>query len=320
MKTQLYTIRSLPDSTLSDNQTVILDIGASSRYWRTSRLLNITLIRRAEICGSGFCETSYSAEEEADEYELLQLLAEELRDVREVITFNGTAFDLPHLHAKYKAYGLTDPLQGLKTRDLFLDYRFLYSFLGLAGRHLRDYDEAMLGYMRAGGFFPDPEETRHDALKTLRILGFDALISLLDGGWTFVSAARVPADAEPADGLSGEEHMLFTLRSEIPFHGMMSVHDQGCHLLFSGDTARISVPLTQGKLRFYHADTENYVYLPSEGYAVHKSVGAYVDREHKEKAVRTNCFHLFICSDKFLSDRKQLDNYISSLLLFLRSR
>ena len=104
MKTQLYTIRSLPDNNLSDNQTVILDIGASSRYWRTSRLLNITLIRRAEICGSGFCETSYSAGEEADEYELLQLLAEELRDVREVITFNGTAFDLPHLHAKYKAY------------------------------------------------------------------------------------------------------------------------------------------------------------------------------------------------------------------------
>ena len=94
MKTQLYTIRSLPDNNLSDNQTVILDIGASSRYWRTSRLLNITLIRRAEICGSGFCETSYSAGEEADEYELLQLLAEELRYEPFLIGAQNVSFPL----------------------------------------------------------------------------------------------------------------------------------------------------------------------------------------------------------------------------------
>ena len=315
MKTNSFQIRPLSDSPQSSDGTVILDITATGRYWQTSDITSVSVIRLPAPGQLNASALRLTAEKQEDEYEILTVLAAQLDDIREIITFNGNAFDLPHLHAKYKAYGLADPLTGKNVRDLFAEYRFLAGFLGLPGRHLRDYDDYLLQSVYAGRI-PQSAAAASDAEKTVRILSYDALIALLDGHFTFVRAEMIQ-DAETGTG-SGK--VLFTLEMADAFPGRISVTDEDCHLAVSGRTAQLLVRLTDGQLRYYHADTENYVYLPLEGYAVHRSVGAYVDKKHKEKAVRTNCFHLFTCSDTFLSDRKQLVNYLSSLLQFLRSR
>ncbi len=328
MKTNSFQIRPLSDSLQSSDGTVILDITATGRYWRTSDITSVSLIRLPAPGEHNTSALRLTAEKQEDEYEILTALAAQLDGVREIITFNGNAFDLPHLHAKYKAYGLADPLTGKNVRDLFAEYRFLAGFLGLPGRHLRDYDDYLLQSVYAGRI-PQSAAAASDAEKTLRILSYDALIALLDGHFTFVRAEMIQ-DAETGtgtgSGFGGETgsrvpgKVLFTLEMADAFPGHISVTDEDCHLAVSGRTAQLLVRLTDGQLKYYHADTENYVYLPLEGYAVHRSVGAYVDKKHKEKAVRTNCFHLFTCSDTFLSDRKQLVNYLSSLLQFLHSR
>ena len=296
-----------------ERDSVILDIAATGRYWRTSQIETITLITAA----SAPFEITMGLEKEADEYDMLLSLGELLENAREIITFNGTAFDLPQIRHKLAAYGMRDPLVGKEFRDLFLEYRPLAGILGLPSRRLADY----------AAFFGS-EDGGTDARRTLRLLAFDAFLDLLDGHFSLRDAAsdRTPAaipldDGTAAAASDGSPSVLYyTLSLRRVFPGRISIHDGIYHLIVERDTARISVHLRDGRIRCYHTDTENYDYLPLEGYAIHRSMSAYVDKTRKEKAVRENCFHLIAYSISFLSDRPLIETYLRSALQYLRSR
>jgi hypothetical protein len=65
---------------------------------------------------------------------------------------------------------------------------------------------------------------------------------------------------------------------------------------------------------------KDYLYLPEEGCAVHRSVALFVDRSHTVKAVRQTCFTRFQTTKKFLSDKSQTETYLKSVFSFLLSR
>ena len=277
---------------LSDT-TFILDITSEGRYWRTSALLSLELLGNG---GSLILES----EKEADEYEILITAADVLKDAGEIITFNGISFDLPFLHHKYAAYGEADPITGRHVRDLYLEYRKLAAVLGLPSRRLKDYAS-----MVSGG-----ENASDDAERTLAILSFDAVTSLLSGnfGISCVSTDEI------------KDAVVFHLHIDPPFDGSFSVHDGIYHLTVKGNQAALCAHQRDGMLRMYHDDIANYYYLPIEGYAVHKSIAESVDKTRKEKAVRENCFHLISCSDQFLNQKTSCEQYVRSALRFLYSR
>jgi hypothetical protein len=43
-------------------------------------------------------------------------------------------------------------------------------------------------------------------------------------------------------------------------------------------------------MKHFFSDYKNYYYLPLEDQSIHKSVGAFVDRDHREKARASNCY------------------------------
>ncbi len=272
----------------------VLDIDASGRYWRTSRLLGVTIIKD----GSMIC---FSTEKEADEYEILLGTADLLRSCTLIITFNGNAFDLPHLRHKYAAYGLEDPLIGRTFRDLFLEYRRIAPLLGLPSRKLSDYASKLGKYGGKGS---------SDALDTLAILTYDALIHLADEEFTITDSTDLEVPGA----------VLYRLRLSGSFDGSVSILDGIFRLDVSGDNACLTAAIENGKIRVYHTDTENYYYLPLEGYSVHRTMAQYVDRTRKEKAVRENCFHLVTYNRSFTEDQKTASKYISSVLRYLLSR
>ncbi len=53
---------------------------------------------------------------------------------------------------------------------------------------------------------------------------------------------------------------------------------------------RILIPVTQKTMKFYFKDYKNYYYLPVEDMAIHKSMAAYVDSTHKEKATKETAY------------------------------
>ncbi len=109
--------------------------------------------------------------------------------------------------------------------------------------------------------------------------------------------------------------------------------------------ATLAVPLTCGELRCFFPDYRNYYYLPLENQAIHKSVGAYVDKMHREPAKPANCCvrktgHFlpqpeelftpclrksyeskalyFECTDDFLKDTEKISLYIIRCLAHSR--
>ena len=56
------------------------------------------------------------------------------------------------------------------------------------------------------------------------------------------------------------------------------------------DLLNIAVNLYEGELRYFFADHKNYYYLPMEDRAIHKSVGAFVERSARRQATKETCY------------------------------
>lgn len=341
----------IPGPNLLPEHAVILDIASHGRYWRSSPLISVSVVALQAGLPK---ETTWISEKESDEYDILKALGEYLPGHDTVITFNGQAYDIPFLKKKYSAYGLPNPLAGLSSRDLFREYRSLRTVLGLPSGKLVDYDEyirmhaksgagssaraelseasfGLTGSFPAGGetsaqthsscrdhstgnagsalFSPGSEaSTSEDAERTLRILGFDAVLELLGG------------DFASAEAELSEDLVIFHIRTLRDMPCRIAFHDGPFHLTARDRTAALSSRIEDGKIRFYHSDIKNYVYLPHEGYAIYKTMAEFVDRSHREKATRENCYTYAVPGPAFLENQEQVSTYVRAALIYLGSR
>lgn len=272
----------------------IIDIETSGRYWRTSLLQKASVI----ILSPGNSlpqEIIWTAQKEAEEYDILCLLLENLKDKSSIITYNGTGFDLPHLKRKASAYGLQDPFPGHDFHDLFLELKPLAGFLKLPSRKLEDYI----------GFFMPDFNFRNDAEKELALISLYSWIDFLSGKFSIESA--VP----------DKESIIYTLIPYSPLPGRLSLPDGPFYLTAGGLRAKLSVRTYSGMVRNYYTDYKNYDFLPEEGYAIHKSMSRYVGKNRKEKAVRENCFTLIRYNDALLTRQEPMKKYIASVFAYL---
>lgn len=281
---------------IPETPAVVLDITASTRYYRTSLLTEvrlITLISEHEPP----TETVWTLEKESDDFDILIGLAEALAAIRLVITFNGTSFDLPHLTKKYEAYRLDNPFREKAHLDLLLRLKQFDPLLRLPSHKLA-------GYMT---LFPENEVqcAPSDAEKELLLTSL-LLLERFPVGSFAVSAAR-----------NEGERLLLELAPDFHLPAKIHAEDGLFTLDASGDKVNLTAAVFDGYLRRYYTNVSDYEFLPKEGYAVHKSVSASVAKSRKEKAVRENCFTLFRCTDAFLSDEQALRRYAVSVFSYL---
>lgn len=277
--------------------SAVLDISATKRFARTGRLTQILLIHHE---GESLEELVWDIETEEEEFRALEDLSRFLSKENapsELITYNGHAFDLAFLSKKYALYDLEDPLKNKDSRDLFLEYRPFARILGLSSRRL----DAFAGYLGV-------DSSCDDAVKCCAILSLDALKDLFDGKWTLEKAA------------SDADHLYYTLHIEKPMPRRIAIHDQVYHMICEGNEVRLAIVVENNTVRRYYTNFKDYYYLPFEGYAVHREMAAFVEKGHKEKAVRENCFSRVALSDSLLSDESVIGRYISSVLQYLYSR
>lgn len=50
------------------------------------------------------------------------------------------------------------------------------------------------------------------------------------------------------------------------------------------------IPLYHGELKYFYPNYKDYYYLPAEDMAIHKSVAAYVDKNHRTQATAATCY------------------------------
>ena len=117
--------------------------------------------------------------------------------------------------------------------------------------------------------------------------------------------------------------------------------DDQIEIIGEGACFSLNVTGVRGPLKYFYPDYRNYYYLPDEDMAIHKSVAAFVAKEHREPARASTCytkkngFYLpqneklfpqvfktdyesgqmyFACRDSFLQDYDLLCEYVKHFL------
>ena len=270
---------------------VIIDIEATGRFWRNSRITSCDVIRPASD-EDGWKHIRYEAASEPEEFEILEDLPDEIQKAGTLITFNGRTFDLPYLNRKYMAYGLANPLTSPEHRDLMADYRPLTTLLGLPSYRLSD---LMTVFTDQG----------NEAVDLLYLLSFDSYLHFFRNDYRLVRT-RFEADL-----------LFFELELPKPVPKAASYRDGVIHVRFEDNTVRVASPVIEGKLHLYYPDYKEYDYLPAEGQAVHKSLSRFVDPSHREPAQRETAFTLIPFDGSFIKNERRQQSYLTSLVNYL---
>lgn len=98
-------------------------------------------------------------------------------------------------------------------------------------------------------------------------------------------------DPEAAPGMRVIPALEAQYRLKVPFpRPLMLAYTEQCTLFLSGDSVTLEIRPLTGCLYHFFPDYRNYYYLPEEDTAIHKSVAAFVDPSHREKAKAQNCY------------------------------
>lgn len=242
------------------------------------------------------------AERQSDEPELLKQLSALLAGHSPVITFNGTTFDIPFLKKRYAYYHMEHPFSGTDFIDLYREARQLKPLLRLNSYKQKSLEQ-FLGCSREDtysggelirvytGYIKNPSPESLHLLFTHNyedVKGMYDLLELLSYRRFLDGNFAIRDIAFERDGENLFINFILALESPLPQSIRLLTED--AKLLLGQDSALIQFPVRFGKLRHYFPDYKNYYYLPEEGSIVHKSVGAYVDAGHRQKATRENCF------------------------------
>ena len=307
---------------------IVLDLLTEGRFWRTSKITGLFLIH--EDSGN-VLEESFTPEKESDEYDLLVEAAKRLEGPGALVTYNGDSFDLPHLRKKYAAYGLPVPFDRRTSLDLYRTLKPLSDICALPSRRLAAYtslwtgtrafpEESSAAPARDRGIPADSESKisgvsvsagpaqlpsqylANDARQTFAALAFLPILRFWGGAFSVFSVER-----------AGENALCLTLHPRDALPIPLSLSAEGISLTARGDLPRLTLSLRNGFVRRYFPDYKNYDYLPAEGYAIHKSVSAYVAAGRKEPAAPETCFAL-VPAEKLFKDPEAAKAVAKSVL------
>lgn len=320
-------------SKISVEDLLFFDIETTGLSWKDSMVFLIGVLKKEmdknEKKGIWRLEQWFS-DDPSDEKRLLEKFSSLLTENTFLVHYNGQAFDLPFLTGRCYAADLPDLASTRGQLDLYKTLRPYQKLLGL--EHLRSSDlDAWLGSPSPG----DPGLSGRKCISVYRKYLLEKkpaqkellfahnqqdLIGLFHG----IQALAYPAFFQGHFQL--EKYCLHgdtlscTLRPEIPLPRPFSLDFAPRPWSVRGSAQQIQMDLLveNGYLKMYHPDPKDYHYLPEEDTAVHKSVGAYVDRRHRRQATAQTCYTRFPCSLDFMQDREKVEAYVRHCLLLER--
>lgn len=260
-------------------------------------------------CTNQNSQTNHLEQERALLSELSAFCSRVLFDT--VITFHGLAFDLPFLNSLCARFGLDPLFQPDYDNKNYVDLYAIYSvyrpvfqlpdlkqktleaFLGMnredaydSGALIKEYQEYVKNPTdRAEYLFL--RHNREDLRGMAALLDLHAYTCFFNGGFqitdTAVSAYR------KMDGSTGKELTISCLLTH-PLPSAVSSIRPPFYLHAKKTKAMFRIPVYEGTLKYFYPNYKEYYYLPQEDMAIHKSVAAYVDRTHRQKATPANCY------------------------------
>lgn len=279
------------------NGDVFFDIETTGLSWRTSHLYLIGALFFDSVSGA-FTLRQWFLDRPTEEKEMLASFLAFLAEKKRLVHFNGTTFDIPYLDHKTLFYQMETPFPDLPSLDLYQALRPFQAFLQLSSMKQKSVEQYLS--------FPRKDQldgkqlisVYHDYLQTLDekklsllflhnyedVLGMTSVLELLSLPAFFHGDFSVASCTFTGTTLEAE------LQPDSEFPVLISCASPDGSLSLSGSRAILSLQAQAAELKYFFSDYKNYYYLPIEDQAVHKSVGAFVDPEHRQKAKAANCY------------------------------
>lgn len=283
---------------------LFLDIETTGFSHSKSRLY---LIGAAYVKNKELISEQFFAETLEEEPQLLAAFDKLLEPFDTIITFHGNRFDLPFLEACKRRQNIDSVYHNISYVDLYEtahSYRHIFGlqnyrqktlelFLGLHRKDIYSGKELISCYH---SYIKKPQEELLELLLQHNlddIVGMVHLLSLFaydlffNGGFQPIEC--IQTTYRKADCSNGKElSVVCQLEASLPT--AISCKNNHFYLHAKKEQACFCIPILEDTLKFFYPNYKDYYYLPDEDIAVHKSVAAYVDASHREKAKAANCY------------------------------
>jgi len=247
-----------------------------------------------------------------------------------LLHYNGNRFDLPYIKFKCDKYGFADVLEELESFDIYKHiskYKDVFGipdckqktvelFLGIdrkdecSGGELIDvykkyidnhdshlYDLLILhnlddlkGMFELIPILIYPEvlsKFTTENIETIKLSGNELIIPDFN---LPVRASKV--QAEYYNDINGQRKIEILMRLHLytTLPARIGKKYEGCFFKIEGETVTIRIPLIEDELKYFYSNYKDYYYLPAEDTAMHKSIAEFVDKDHRQKATKANCY------------------------------
>lgn len=289
---------------LPPEQALFMDIETTGFSAKTSQLY---LIGCAYFSDAKWHVIQWFAEKYEEEADIISGFFTFAAKFKYLIHFNGNTFDLPFIEQKCRQYNLPYSFTSFEGLDIYKRIAPYKYFLKLSNCKQKTIEEflqikredifsggELIGlyhdYVKVPTAYVEKTLLLHnsdDVKGMLEILPILAYHDLFHGQ---VKVKKVQANYyKDLEGNSRQE-LLMTLNFPVALPQKISAAANNCYFMGFGEEGQLKVPIYEEELKYFYANYKDYYYLPAEDIALHKSVGSFVDKEHRMQATAATCY------------------------------
>lgn len=309
MKTVNYKFEQLKTeydlSLLADPQKMLfLDIETTGLSPKTA---SIYLIGACFNQNGTWNAIQWFADTSDGEAEILEAFFNFASNYTTLVHFNGNQFDLPFILGRCDYLGLNYSFDAFEGIDIYRRIAPCRHFLQLPNckqtsiekfLHLEREDVYSGGelisiykeYLKKPSSRSEHllllhnKEDLKGMLEILPILSYDDMFNKP------VRATKVQANYYRDLNGKKQQELVIRLKLTSPVPVPLSYHANDCYVTAEGNLAALRVPVYTEELKYFYSNYKEYYYLPLEDVAMHKSVAAFVDKEHRIPATAATCY------------------------------
>lgn len=253
------------------------------------------------VIGCGFIN-------DLDEFEVKQFIVEKpslenkaLKDFSEFasgfdtfVHFNGKSFDIPYVQKKLEFYGFSDIFAEKESKDLYVSIKPLKKLFDLPDLKQKSVEkllnikrkDTISGFECISCYQKYLESGDEEYLDKLLLHNYEDVRGLYEISKLENCECLLHGDYDVSGYTENDEGLVISLVLNNDLSISISKEAEDFSLKASGREAFVTLQKYTGELKYYFSDWKDYFYLPAEGRAVHKSIGCYVDKEHRQKATK----------------------------------
>lgn len=232
------------------------------------------------------------------EKELLLSFIDFVKQYKYILHYNGDGFDIPYIEKKLKKYQMTFAFNAMESIDLYKLIRPYKDILHLDNLKQKTL-EGLININRldkySGGdlikiynSYIESDDKNYEKLLIQHnyedIEGLMYCFSLMS--YKLLEAGNFSVKKMSVQG----DYLCFSLELKAPIPVRISLGNENIIVTAYNSEATIKAKIIEDELKFFFENYSDYYYLPTEDIAVHKSVAAYVDRNYRTQAKRSNCY------------------------------